>query len=158
MIIAISWSPLIARFNSIFEAINVLLTVISPPITTVFVWGVFWKRGNQQGALATFIGGFLLGLAAFLLDFPVFGEYKIITEVWGISFMMQAWWLFVACSIIYIVSSLLTPTPDYNNIKEFTLASPWTLLKKERNEKLNYPLFLSLSLIVILLFIYIIFG
>lgn len=158
MIIAISWSPLIARFNSIFEAINVLLTVISPPITTVFLWGVFWKRGNHQGALATFVGGFLLGLFAFLIDFPVFGDTKMITDVMGISFMMQAWWLFVACSLIYFTVSLATPPPDYTRIKKFTLDTPWSLLKKEKHEKWNIPLLLSALLILLLAIIYITIG
>jgi len=154
MIIAISWSPLVARFNSIFEAINVLLTVISPPITTVFLWGVFWKRGNHQGALATFVGGFLLGLLAFLVDFPVVGDTKMITEGMGISFMMQAWWLFVTCSIIYITVSLATHPPDYVRIKKFTSESPIYLLKKEQHETWNLPLLLSIVLILFLILIY----
>ena len=158
MIVAISWSPLIARFNSIFEALNILLTVISPPITTVFVLGVFWKRGNHQGALATFIGGFLLGLAAFLIDFPVFGDVKIITETWGISFMMQAWWLFVCCSIIYIIASLLTPPPDYDKIKSCTMDSPLAFLKNEEGETRNVPLILSGMLILIMILLYSLFG
>lgn len=158
MIIAISWSPLIAGFNSIFEAINVLLTVISPPITTVFIWGIFWKRGNHQGAIATFIGGFILGLFFFLIDFPIYGDVKIITDIYGISFMMQAWWLFVGCSIIYVVSSLLTSAPDYKKIENCTLSSPLVFLKKEEGEKYNIPLLLSGLLMLVMLFLYIIFG
>jgi len=158
MIVAISWSPLIAGFNSIFEAITVLLTVISPPITTVFVWGVFWKRGNSQGAIATFIGGFILGLTAFLVDFPVFGDVKIITETWGISFMMQAWWLFVCSSVIYIVASLLTTEPDYKKIESCTMSSPLAFLKNEEGETRNVPLILSGLLILIMILLYSFFG
>lgn len=158
MIIAISWSPLIARFDSIFEAITVLLTVISPPISAVFLWGVFWKRGNNQGAIATFIGGFLLGLIAFLVDFPIIGETKIITETWGISFMMQAWWLFVCSSLIFVIASLYTPPPDYNKIKSVTLSSPWIFLKKDKGEKINLPLILSGILVVVMILLYRVFG
>lgn len=157
MLLAISWSPLIARFDSIFEAINVLLTVISPPISAVFVWGVFWRRGNHQGAIATFAGGFLLGLVAFLIDFPVVGDTKIITETWGISFMMQAWWLFVASSIIFVATSLLTPPPDYARIASVTLPSPLYFLKKEEGEGRNTPLILAGILVVVMLILYLIF-
>jgi SSS family solute:Na+ symporter len=157
MIVAISWSPLIARFDSIFEAINVLLTVISPPISAVFVWGVFWRRGNHQGAIATFAGGFLLGLVAFLIDFPVVGDTKMITEGWGISFMMQAWWLFVASSIIFVTTSLLTPPPDYARIESVTLPSPLYFLKKEEGEVRNTPLLLAGILVVIMALLYLIF-
>jgi SSS family solute:Na+ symporter len=158
MIIAISWSPLIAKFNSIFEAIVVLLSVISPPISAVFVCGVFWKRGNYQGANATFIIGFLFGLIAFLVDFPIIGDVKIITETWGISFMMQAWWLFVLSSFVYVTVSLLTPAPDYIKIKDCTMSSPLAFLKKDEGEKHNIPLMLSGLLILIMIILYILFG
>ncbi len=158
MIIAISWSPLIAKFNSIFEAVVVLLSVISPPISAVFIWGVFWKRGNHQGAIWAFIGGFLLGLTAFLIDFPVAGDVKILTETWGISFMMQAWWLFVLSSIIYVSASLLSPPPDYDRIECVTLSSPLVLLKKEKGEKINMPLLLSGVLVLVMILLYWLFG
>ena len=158
MIIAISWSPLIARFNSIFEAINILLTVISPPITTVFVWGIFWRRGNYQGAIATFTGGFLLGLLTFLIDFPIVGNTKIISETLGISFMMQAWWLFVCCSVIYVVTSLLTPAPDYKKIQGCTLSSPLAFLTKEEGNSNNLPLMISGILILIMVLLYTLLG
>lgn len=158
MIIAISWSPLIARFNSIFEAINILLTVISPPISAVFVWGIFWKRGNHQGALATFIGGFFLGLLTFLVDFPIIGDIKIISGVLGISFMMQAWWLFVCCSVIYVVTSLLTPAPDYKKIQGCTLNAPLAFLTEKEGNENNLPLMISGILILIMVLLYTLFG
>ena len=154
MIVAVSWSPLIAKFNSIFVAITVLLAVISPPITAVFVWGLFWKRGNSQGALATFIGGLLLGVTVFLVDFPAFGDVKIITDIWGISFMMQAWWLFVGSSIIYMVTSLLTPEPDYKKIESCTMNAPLDFLKNDDGETRNVPLILSGLLILMLILLY----
>ena len=158
MAIAISWSPLIARFDSIFEAINILLTVISPPIATVFVWGVFWKRGNHHGAIATFIGGFVLGLLAFLIDFPIIGDVKYLTESCGISFMMQAWWLFVASSIIYVLVSLVTPAPDNEKINGLTLESPLAFLKSDREEGGRTPLVLSGILIAMMILLYYLFG
>ncbi|MDN5202151.1 sodium:solute symporter [Fulvivirgaceae bacterium BMA10] len=157
MIIAILWSPLIARFNSIFEAINNLLIVISPPIVTVFVWGVFWKRGNTQGAIATFIGGFLLALVVFLIDFPIIGETKIITELWGISFMMQAWWLFVCCSIIYIVVSLITSAPSSESIHDVTYQSSHEFWKMYKSKKGRRTLILAGCLVVVIIILYAIF-
>ncbi len=158
MLTAISWSPLIAKFNSIFEAIVVLLSVISPPISTVFIWGVFWKRGNHQGANITLVGGFLLGLVVFLADFPMFGDVKIITDQWGISFMMQAWWLFVASSIIYVLASLLTTPPDYQRIKSVTLDSPLIFLKNDTGDRMNMPIILSAVLIGVMIFLYYLFA
>ena len=56
------------------------------------------------------IRGIILGAVVFFADFPVIGDTKIITEA-GIPFMMQAWWSFCACSVCYVIVSLLTPPP-----------------------------------------------
>ncbi|NND05983.1 MAG: sodium/solute symporter [Saprospiraceae bacterium] len=158
MVIAMSWSPVVAKFNSIFEAVVVLLSVISPPISAVFVWGVFWKRGNHQGANVTLMSGFLLGLIVFLADFPIVGDVKVITEGWGLSFMMQAWWLFVCSSVIFVVASLLSPPPDYQKIDSCTLSSPLAFLKNDPGEKTNVPLILSGLLILVMLLLYFLFS
>jgi SSS family solute:Na+ symporter len=104
------------------------------------------------------VGGFLLGLAAFLVDFPVVGDVKILTETWGISFMMQAWWLFVISSIIYVVCSLLSAPPDYEKIESVTLSSPLMFLKKEKGEKINMPLILSGILVLVMILLYMLVG
>ena len=52
MIIAMLWSTQGGKFTSIFEAINKIAAAMAPPITTVFLLGVFSKRvsGNSTGA------------------------------------------------------------------------------------------------------------
>lgn len=158
MLIAISWSPVIARFSSIFEALNVLLTVVSPPITTVFVWGVLWKRGNHQAAIASFIGGFILGLIVFLLDFPLIGDTKYITEVLGISFMMQAWWLFVLTSVIYVVVSLLTPAPNAEKVQLYSFGYKANSGVNETGSRNKHPALITLALLIFLVILYSIIG
>ena len=93
-----------------------------------------------------------------MVDFPAFGDVKIITDIWGISFMMQAWWLFVCSSIIYIVTSLLTPEPDYKKIENCTMSAPLDFLKNDDGETRNVPLILSGLLILILILLYSLFS
>ena len=57
MIAAILWSPLISHFQSIFQGVTALICYIAPPITAVFVWGVFWKRASAKAAAATLTVG-----------------------------------------------------------------------------------------------------
>ncbi|HAR36796.1 MAG TPA: sodium:glucose symporter [Acidobacteria bacterium] len=130
MLLAIAWSTQGGRYSSIFEAINAIASDLAPPITTVFLWGVLWKRGTKQAALATLIIGFLMGITAFILDLPVFGTEKIITEKLGIHFMMQAWWMFVICSLIFVVVSLLTPRPAADKVEGLTWKSPRHILNR----------------------------
>ena len=70
IILAMIWSPYCGRFENIFVVINKVPMMFAPAITTVFVLGVFWKRGTKQAALATFIAGVVIGLAYFIVDLP----------------------------------------------------------------------------------------
>ena len=58
MVLAMAWSTQGERFGGIFAGINQMISCLAPPITTVFLWGVFWKRGTAQAAIVTLIGGF----------------------------------------------------------------------------------------------------
>src|SRR4029077_17296641 len=80
MLLAILWSTQGGRYSSIFEAINVIAADLAPPITAVFLFGVFWRRGTKEASIVTLIVGFLIGAASFILDLPVFGTEKVITH------------------------------------------------------------------------------
>jgi len=154
MILAMAWSTQGGRYSSIFEAINSIAANLAPPITTVFLLGVFWKRGTKQAAIATLIFGFTLGAIAFMLDLPVFGDTKIITSLWGIPFMMQAWWLFVICTVFFVIVSYLTPEPDYESIKNITWESPLKVFKDGKFEGLADPRVMAGGLLVLMAVLY----
>jgi SSS family solute:Na+ symporter len=139
MLLAMAWSTQGGRYSSIFEAINTIAAYLAPPITTVFLWGVFWRRGTKQAALTTLITGFSLGVASFLVDLPVIGTEKIITHRWGIPFMMQAWWMFCLCSVIFVMVTLLTPKPDIRNIEGLTWKNPLQVIAQGRLKGLGDP-------------------
>ena len=70
IVLAMVWSPYCGKFANIFVVINKVPMMFAPAITTVFVFGVFWKRGTKQAAVATFVAGLLVGLPYFLIDLP----------------------------------------------------------------------------------------
>jgi SSS family solute:Na+ symporter len=128
MILATIWSTQGGKFGSIFEAINKMpAQFLAPPITTVFLWGIFWRRGTKQAALTTLIVGFVYGIIAFVIDLPMFGDTQWISDPQkglGISFMMQAWWNFCICSVIYVITSLVTPAPAASQVDTLTWGNP----------------------------------
>jgi SSS family solute:Na+ symporter len=128
MLLAMLWSTQGEKFSSIFEAVQVIAADLAPPITTVFVWGVFWRRGTSQAALTTLIFGFLMGALLFTIDMPLIGDSKMITQGLGIPFMMQAFYMTVICSIVFVVVSLLTPPPPREKIEGLTWESPFAAL------------------------------
>lgn len=135
MILAVVWSTFANKFgDTIIYTVNSLGAMIAPPIATVFLFGMFWKRGTAKAANVTFAFGLIVGIFVFLLDFPyqnlipgfksiangiacltgteITPEAKAITSLLGMSFMMQAWWKFAAASVIFVVISYLTPKPS----------------------------------------------
>jgi SSS family solute:Na+ symporter len=157
MLLAMAWSTQGGRDSSIFEAINAIAADIAPPITTCFLWGVFWRRGTPAAAVTTLTLGLLMGAAAFLVDLPALGETKILTERCGIPFLMQAWWGFVICSVIYFVTSLLTPPPPPEKVEGLTWESPWHVLSHGRLTGWGDPRVLAGMLFVLMVILYVIF-
>jgi len=154
MILAMAWSTQGGRYSSIFEAINAIAAHLAPPITTVFLWGIFWRRGTKQAALTTLIIGFSLGALSFLIDLPVIGEEKIITDGWGIPFMMQAWWMFCLCSLIFVLVSLMTPKPDPQSIEGLTWNKPLQVLAQGKITRFSDPRLLAGFLLIIMIVLY----
>jgi solute:Na+ symporter, SSS family len=154
MILAILWSTQGGRFSSIFAAVNVIASDLAPGITTVFLFGVFWRRGTQQASVVTMVGGILMGAAAFILDLPVFGTTKLITDGLGISFMMQAWWMFCICSGIFVIVSLLTPPPSAQQIEGLTWSNPLAVLSEQPLTTFWDPRILALVLFLTMCVLY----
>jgi SSS family solute:Na+ symporter len=147
--LAMIWSPHCEKFRNIFVVINKVPMMFAPAITTVFVLGVFWKRGTKQAALATFIAGLAVGLPYFLVDMPhdvaaadvqpaieaarvaptrivdgTVADYGIITDGWGIPYMMAGLILLCMCIGVYVVASLATPAPTAEELDKMGWKSP----------------------------------
>lgn len=157
MVASVLWSPFIGQFKSIFEAVNSLLAVLSPPVSAVLILGVFWKRGNNSGALTSMIVGFILGVIVFMLDFAPISGSMLITEGLNIPFMMQAWWLFFICCVVFVIISLVTEKPDYKKVSEVSLETPFQFLVKGKITGIGDARVLAGILIFTMIILYYIF-
>ena len=124
MVLAMAWSTQGDKFSSIFEAINKIAAALAPPVATVFLFGVFSKRGTNKAAVVTLIVGLVMGITAFCFDFEPISGYMYLTRGLHIPFMMQAWWLFVICTVIYFTVSYFTPSPSAEVIAELYMGQP----------------------------------
>jgi len=157
MILAMLWSTQGGNFTSIFEAINKIAAAMAPPITTVFLLGVFSKRGTKEASIITLILGFLLGVISFCMDYPPISGKMYITDGLGIPFMMQAWWLFCINCVIYYIVSYLTPKPDPEAISQCTWDSPISVITQGKFKGIGDVRFLAGMLLLLLVIMYIIF-
>ena len=104
MVLAAFWAPQIAQFDGLFKYIQEMLAYMVPPVTVLFLLGVFWKAGTANGALATLIGGHAVAIFLFL------GGNGLLTggePLWDtpIHFTLVAGIVFAASLIIYVATA-----------------------------------------------------
>jgi SSS family solute:Na+ symporter len=157
MLLAMVWSTQGGRFSSIFEAANTIAACVSPPITVVFLWGVFWRRGTAPAALATLVFGFTVGAILFLIDLPAFGDVKVVTDGLGIPFMMQAWWSFCLCSVFFVATSYLSTPPPPAKFDGLTWEHPWAVISQGRPTGVSDPRIVAAALLATMGALYVIF-
>jgi SSS family solute:Na+ symporter len=143
MVLAMLWSTQGDQFGTIFEAINKIPMTFAPAVTTIFVLGVFWKRGTWQAAMTTFYLGSIVGLIYFVFDMPVVGQWILgdaaqpgfaglvsdTTQGWGIPFMLVGPIICVFCMVVYIITSLLTPAMNQEEVAKVCWDHPLAFLK-----------------------------
>ena len=154
MLLAMLWSTQGDKFSSIFEAVQEIGAALAPAITTVFLWGVFWRRGTAQAAVTTLVFGFLMGATAFVLDFKDASGYKLITEGWGIPFMLQAFLMTMICSAVFFAVSKITPPPPAAKIDGLTWENPLRALTHRWSGAGTDPRRLALALCVTIVVLY----
>lgn len=90
---------------------------LAPPITAVFLLGLFWKRLNATGAMWALVGGFALGMFKLTCQ-TLFGEDKLeepafLAAIGDFNFLYATGVLFVLAATLMVVGSLTSaPPPD----------------------------------------------
>ena len=156
VVLAMLWSTQGGKFGSIFEAINKIPMAFAPGITAVFLWGVFWPRGNKQVALAALVFNVIIGLAYLAIDIPLVGDKQMIAKELGIPFMQVGWYFFLLSSVVYFVVSLLTPAPAKEQIENLCWTRPLDVIRGKMQGTLTDPRVMAVLLFAIMTVLYII--
>jgi SSS family solute:Na+ symporter len=167
MVLAMLWSTQGGQFGTIFEAINKIPMIFAPAVTTVLVFGVFWKRGTNQAALATFAIGCAVGLVYFVMDMKVVGKAilsdpsadfaGLVTDPiqgLGLPFMLVGPIICVFCCITYVVVSLMTPPPSEKQLENSCWGSPLKALTQGKITGLTDPRVTALILCGVMAVLY----
>jgi SSS family solute:Na+ symporter len=159
MLLAIAWSPFCGRFPTVFHGINTAVCYIAPPITVVFVAGVFWENATSMGSIVTLVTGSITGLLVFVFDFTgKLNSFKADYPAFEfLNFMVISFILSMICAVIIVVVSLAYPEP----ITEEKRKLVWRCFSEPLREKGwpgigNYK-FLSAALALTMIGLYVIF-
>jgi SSS family solute:Na+ symporter len=122
--LGLAWIPFMSRISDqLYVYLQSVQAYISPPIAAVFLLGVFWKRINGQGAISALLVGFALGAIRFILEvtFPkAVGLDGLAASFVGMNFLHFAILMFVACVIVLVGVSLVTPAPERRKVAGLT--------------------------------------
>ncbi|MEH6679051.1 MAG: sodium:solute symporter [Sediminicola sp.] len=114
VIIGIIWIPIMANISGVlYEYLQKVQSYIAPPITAVFLMGIFYKRINAQGAFVTLIVGFVVGALRIILEL-VKGSLDpdgFWFKLGDMNFLTFGAWFFLFCIVLTIVVSLMTKAP-----------------------------------------------
>jgi len=111
--VGIALVPLLDRYSSIFSGINDIIAHLAPPITCVFLLGIFWPAASGRGAKWTMWLGSAIGVVIFSLKTlhgwqP--GNFGWIHPFfYQTPFMLMTFYMFIACVALQIVLTLAMP-------------------------------------------------
>jgi SSS family solute:Na+ symporter len=147
VIIAALWAPQIDRFGSLFQYLQMVLGLIAPPVVAVFLLGLFWKRGNANGAFVSLITGLAIAIFVFLSE--IYGWSDTINNI---QFLNKAPLLLLICMGVHVGVSLATAKPPTDKVENMTWSRK---IFREETIELNglpwYKNYRYLSIILLLL-------
>lgn len=127
----IIWIPIMKKISEgntgLYDYLQNVQSFLAPPITAVFLLGLFFKRINAHGALAGLVAGFVLGMLKLtvqtLAKSGVLGDSGVMYSIGQYNGYYFSGLLFLFSVALVIVVSLLSPPPPAAQISGLTFGS-----------------------------------
>src|SRR5437867_4457385 len=157
------WIPFMKYISSqIYIYLQSVQAYIAPPIAACFLLGLFYRRLNGSGAIASLITGLVLGLLRLILELTNKASGGGLTPgtLWHwiatINFLHYAVLLFVICTFVLFIVSVMTPPPPRDKTEGLTygkpdIGEPGVAMKAaETKEERKFEIGLSVLLVAII--------
>ena len=162
VIIGIIWIPIMANISGVlYEYLQSVQSYIAPPITAVFIMGIFYKRINATGAFVTLITGLVIGAVRIFLEIKKdsFDPDGFLYLVGGSNFLSFGAWFFLFCIILIVVISHLTSPPAMEKVENLTFQTISAEEKRENRNSYNWKdIVISIIILVIVAAVMIFFN
>lgn len=119
VLLGIAWIPIMqgmSEDDGLYKYLQSVQSYIAPPITAVFLLGIFFKRINSRGAMATLVSGLVIAVIRLTLELSkdALTEGTFLHTIGSMNFLSFAAWFFLICVLIAVGVSFATPAdPDY---------------------------------------------
>ncbi|MGA9117593.1 MAG: sodium:solute symporter [Bacteroidota bacterium] len=127
VLLGLLWIPFIGLLSDerMYVYLQSVQAYIAPPIAACFLFGVFWRRVNGRGAVASLLTGLGLGAFRFVVEIrnklePV--ENPFLAFVASVNFLHYAVFLFAVCSLVLVGVSLAGKAPSRESLAFLTFS------------------------------------
>jgi SSS family solute:Na+ symporter len=138
VVLGIVWIPIMDKIGGgvMYQYLQNVQSYIAPPVTTVFLLGIIWKRVNSKAAITTLLAG--LVLLVLRLGSEIYYQPQITSgeDVSGflfqfatVNFAHMAIFMFIFSVALCIAVTLATAPPNYALIKGLSFG---TLSEEDR--------------------------
>ncbi len=157
VILGVLWIPIMANISGVlYEYLQKVQSYIAPPITAVFLLGVFHRRINAQGAYATLVSGFVIGTARIILELSknYLSDGSLLHNLATMNFLTFGAYFFLVSIFILVAVSLATPAQSEAEVRGLTFG---TLTKEQKAANKNSYTWVDVvtSLIIVGVVIYV---
>lgn len=129
VILGLLWIPIMPMISKggLYQYLQSVQSYLAPPITAVFLLGLFNNRINNQGATWGLSIGFILGMLKLVIQ-AFFGAEKIsnptiLSMIGDFNFLYFSGVLFLISVVIIILVSYKTSPPDQQKIHGLTFST-----------------------------------
>ena len=126
VVFGLLWIPIMPMISKggLYQYLQSVQGYLAPPITAVFLLGLFNSRINNKGATWGLSLGFFAGMLKLIIQ-AFFGKEKIanpelLAYIGDINFLYFSGILFLFCVLLICLVSYLTELPDENQIDGLT--------------------------------------
>lgn len=135
--IGIIWIPIMANISGVlYEYLQSVQSYIAPPITAVFLLGIFHKRINGLGAFATLIMGIVVASIRIFLELvkDSLDPNGFLFKMGDMNFLTFGAWFFLVCVVFAVVVSFFAPAPSAEKVANLTFG---TISDEEKSKNKN---------------------
>lgn len=126
VVLGILWIPIMQNISGVlYEYLQSVQSYIAPPITAVFLLGIFFSRINSKGAMATLLAGLVIAVVRLVLELNV---DSLVPGGWAyqfgsMNFLTFSAYFFLLCVVIAVCVSLVTQRPSPEKLQGLTFGT-----------------------------------
>ena len=130
VVVGLLWIPVIQGGKGLYDYLQGVQAYLAPPIFVVFFFGIFMKRLNAKGCIASMVVGFLMGLFRLAIDTPIkllenfsYEKGSFFWIVNNVFFQYYSLLITIVCIVVFIAVSYASPGPSYEKISGLTFST-----------------------------------